>query len=228
MDALPTADEVLVRSMVALANINRLGIVRALRVPRALHEIEVRDEGVGQILARQTIRRHLDVLLEAGIVASRDAGREYGDTSEFIVNHQRLFAVSEEVRGLSRLRPSVEIESETLPRRNLSGPRVSSPCLVLVRGLEEGQRFGLDPVAGKRSWVLGRRRGLDISLDFDPSTSSENSILRWEEDHHTLEDIDGSLNGTSHNFRELAPQERVRLRHGDIVGAGRCLLVYWR
>jgi len=222
------ADDVIVRTMSALANVNRLAIMRSLRAPKALREIQVRDEGEGQVLARQTVRRHLDVLLEAGLAVSRDAGRGYGETSEFIVNHQRLFALSEEVRNLAKLRPSVELDVLTVPGGGIHAPVAKSPSLVLVKGLDEGRRFELDPTGGQRSWVVGRRRGLDVTLDFDPSTSSENAIVRWAGDHHTVENVAGSRNGTTHNFRPVGVGEQCLLRHGDILGVGRCLLVYWR
>jgi DNA-binding transcriptional ArsR family regulator len=219
-------DKTFVACLEALASLNRLLILRSLRTPRALSEIQVPDNGTGQPLARQTVRRHLDTLLDAGVVLAREGQRNYGDTNEFVVNHQRVFALAEEMRGLARLRPSVEPELLTLPATAASAPAARGPTLVLVHGLDEGSMFPLAPAREGETWVLGRRRGVAVSLDFDPSVSSEHATLTWQDGRPALRDL-GSRNGTTHNLRPLAPQQAVRLSHGDLVGVGRSLLLYW-
>lgn len=223
------SDASLVSCLDALASANRLEILRRLRTPRALREIDVHDadSSTGAPLARQTVRRHLDTLIESGIVQIREAKREYGETSEFVVNHQRIYALSEEVRALAKLRPSIEPEVPTAPGGARAPARRQGHALVLVKGLDEGTMYSLDPVDGRTSWDIGRRRGSGVPLDFDPAVSSEHARIQWDGKAHILEDA-GSRNGTTHNMRPLAPGQRVLLEHGDIVGVGVSLLVYWR
>src|SRR5687767_3964350 len=60
--------------------------------------------------------------------------------------------------------------------------KIEGPCLVLVKGLDEGRTFALPPPkAGPKSWNIGRRRGAPVSLDFDPFVSTENAAIIWEE-----------------------------------------------
>lgn len=226
---MPAPDERLTAALDALANPLRLAIVRQLRAPRALREIEVRQTAGDHpaLLARQTVRWHLGRLVECGIVDSRGGQRDYGETTEFTVNHQRIFSLAEDVRALARIRPVVEPDAETVASDAAEPPSRPGARLVMVRGIDEGIEFHVDPRAGQRQWMIGRRRGLAVSLDFDPSVSAENTVLAWKGSFHVVQDIPGSRNGTTINFRRLPPGEERRLVHGDIIGVGRCLLVYW-
>ncbi|HWH08207.1 MAG TPA: FHA domain-containing protein [Candidatus Thermoplasmatota archaeon] len=228
MDASLQHDAALVKRLEAIANLNRVLILRAIRVPRALREIEVRDEGTGPPLARQTVRRHLDMLIATDLARAHDGARVYGETTEFVLNHQRLYSLSEELRALARLRPIREPEGETQAFRKSVSPVQGGPALILVNGLEEGMRYEVAPTPRKSEWLIGRKRGADVPLDFDASASAENALVRWLGDGHYLEDLPGSRNGTHLNFARLAEGEVRKLSHGDIVGVGRCLLVYWR
>lgn len=218
-----SADDAISDCFDALASPVRLRVLRRLRNPAPLAAIDVaglRPEA-GATLARQTVRRHLDRLIQSGIVSVLH--REAGD--EYVTNHQRVFALSEELRDLARVRPSVEPDHDTVPARPRALRGAAGDRLVLVRGLDEGTTFDL---AQEGPWRIGRRRGLEVPLDYDPAVSSENALVRWTGTHHTLEDVPTSRNGTTHNFRRLGPDERVPLRHGDLVGVGRSMLVYWR
>lgn len=225
----PKAEDVpLSDALSALGSPTRLALMRAVRTPRTLREIELGslDGGHERPLARQTVREHLERLIEVGVVSTRPVVREYGDTSEFVVNHQALFGLSEEVRRLARLRPAVEPSVNTVVGgmdRPSAAPR---PCLVLVKGLDEGATFDLRP-REPNEWIIGRRRGVAISLDFDPSISSHNSLITWHDGHHEVQDDASSRNGTSVNFCLLQKGERVPLRNGDLIGVGRALLLYW-
>jgi DNA-binding transcriptional ArsR family regulator len=208
----------------ALASGVRLSILRALRTPRTLTAIAVRGEraDAGSVLARQSVRRHLDTLLDAGLVTRLD---QEGD-EQYVVDHLRLFTLAEEVRDLARLRAVVEPDAQTqvVPRAAPSSARGTR--LVLVRGLDEGQTFRLDPEAGQ-VWRIGRRRGLEVCLDYDAAVSGLNAIVRATDAGDVLEDAAGSTNGTWHNFERLPPGKKARLRHGDVIGVGRSLLLYW-
>lgn len=221
-------DESLATALGALSSPTRLQILRALRTPKTLAEIHVRAPEADRNIARQTVREHLNKLIQVGMVATREVDRAYGDTVEFIANHQTIFALSEEMRGLSRVRPMLEPDAATVhspsAERAVEAPGAR---LAMVKGLDEGTTFDLRPPGARGEWVVGRRRGIAISLDFDPYVSSENSRILWDGSSHLIEDLPDSRNGTTLNFRRLSRGEIHPLRHGDVVGVGRCLLVFW-
>lgn len=227
----PHPDTQLAALLGALASGTRLSILRTLRQPKALAEIEVRppeEGGTGRALARQTVREHLDRLIQSGLVTTREVDRDYGATVEFLVNHQAVYAMSEELRGLARLRPAVEPEAMTVVAPREETPTARGPALVVVKGLDEGTTFDLRPrPTGPSEWVIGRRRGLAVTLDFDPYISTENARVAWDGTAHFIEDLPESRNGTTVNFRPIPKATRHPLRHGDIIGVGRSLLVYW-
>jgi DNA-binding transcriptional ArsR family regulator len=225
------ADEVLARSLDALATASRLALIRELRTPKSLSEIRVGAVGdPDRPLSRQAVREHLERLMEIGVVLAREAARGYGETMEYSLNHQTLYALSEEFRGLARLRPTLEPALPTLsvgPGGDGSSA-ASSPALVLVKGLDEGRVFDLRPPpgAGSAHWIIGRRRGVQVALDFDPFVSSEQAVVEWDGRAHCLRDLPESRNGTLVNFRPLERGEARALAPGDVVGVGRSLLVF--
>ena len=219
-------DERLARSFATLGSPLRLAVLRQLRAPKTLREIHVRGyrAGSASTLSRQAVREHLDRLLEAGILIERETEKAEGATHEFTLNHQVVFALSEEVKELARLRPLIEPNSPTSAIIGSGSPTGNGPRLVIVKGLEEGTTFPLD---GRHEWVIGRRRGSGITLDFDPFVSSENALLKIDGGRATIEDLPVSKNGTRHNFRSLRRAEIQPLSHGDLIGVGRTLLLYW-
>jgi len=222
------ADEPLGLALGALSSPTRLAILRSLRTPRTLREIEIGAEEDGRPITRQAVRRHLDTLVEAGLVTTREAGRDYGDTTEFILNHARVYGIAEDVRQMARLRPAVDPGGHTVVAGNASPTRPRGPVLILVKGADDGAAFPLDPSAGEREWIVGRRRGVGVCLDFDATVSSENARITWRDGAHWIEDVQGSRNGTLLNLRLLVAGEPARLEHGDLVGVGRSALLYWR
>ncbi len=223
-------ESTLAASLAALGSPVRLRIIRVLRRPSALNEIEIRSpepDGHERPLARQGVRRHLDVLIDAGLVSVRDVHRDYGDTVEFVTNHQRMFLLSEELRALARVRPAVEPEGPTVAEGAGWSAGGSGPRLVLVKGAEDGAAFDLAPQGAEATWVVGRRRDADVSLEYDPSVSAEHAYVRWARGAHWIEDRPSNRNGTFHNFRRLPPGGSARLAHGDLIGVGRSLLLYW-
>lgn len=213
-----------------LATPARIHLLRELRTPRTVSEITLRlpGEGPARVLARQTVKEHLDRLVEIGVVATREAERSHGRALEYVVNHQALFSLGEDLRGLARLRPTEDPAGLTqmVPLR-LPASRRLGPHLVLVKGLDEGQVYDLQPPAeGPAAWVIGRRRGLAVSLDFDSAISSENARVAWEGGRFTVEDLPHSRNGTLLNFRALEKGRPQPLERGDILGVGRSLLVF--
>src|SRR5688572_7469250 len=109
----------LTEALEVLASPARMYLLREVRVPKTLKEIKVRIPekdagGRDRILARQSVKEHLDRLVEIGVVLARETQREYGETIEYILNHQRLFAISESFRALAKLRPAESPDGRTI------------------------------------------------------------------------------------------------------------------
>lgn len=222
----PSRDAWLAASFFTLGNPARLALLRQLRTPRAMGEIELRDGEDGRPLSRQSVREHLDRLLEAGLAVAMEAReRDARSPLDYMVDHQGLFALSEEIRALARLRPALEPPRETVDMEAGARRLPPGPCLVVAKGLEEGVAFRLEG-SGVHEWILGRKRGIAIPLDFDPYISAENSRITWRDGRHALEDLPDSRNGTSLNFERLPKGRAAPLSHGDLVGVGRTLLLY--
>ena len=223
-------DDRLAEALAALANPARLSLLRKLRAPKPLSDIDLRAPGPGEgrPISRQGVKEHLTRLLDAGVVTGRSAHEDGRSPVEYVINHQTLFSIAEELRDLARNRPTVEPEVQTVRvPADPGAPRMGRDCLVLVKGLDEGRAFDLSPLrAPARSWLIGRKRTAAVCLDFDAMVSSENTLVEWDGSHHTLRDLPGSRNGTTLNLAPLPKDQPVRLAHGDLVGVGRTLLLY--
>lgn len=224
-----SADDALGRTLATLGSGLRIQILRQLRSPRAVREIQVQSgrADAGGLLSRQSVQEHLDRLLEAGVVAPVAAAEDLAGARTFAINHQAIYGIAEEVRELARLRPTIEPSRPTTPLHHQEHARTRGPRLTLVKGLEEGAIFDLDPRGGRAAWTIGRRRGLPVSLDFDPYVSSENATITWREGAHRLATVPGSRNGTLLNFERLEDGDEAPLAHGDLISVGRSALLYW-
>jgi DNA-binding transcriptional ArsR family regulator len=216
----------LATALAAIASPVRLDLLRRLRQPRVLSDIVVASPDDGRPLARQTVKFHLDPLVEAGVVVAREVERQGRRTTLYVVNHQMLYAYAEEFRELAAIRPEVEpgVPTVRAPAEAVPPAPPPGPALVLVKGIDEGRRFGLTPGPGRAEWLVGRRRDADVPLDFDPFVSSEHAVVAWRDGRYWLRDV-GGRNGTLLNFREVAGDGDVPLRHGDVLSVGRSVLV---
>lgn len=225
-----TQHEPLAGTLASLSHPVRLAILELLHEPRVLKEIRVQrrgpDDDRGRVLARQTVREHLDRLVEEGFVQPRETERSYGNTREYVLDHRRLFEISETLRGLARRRPHAELGGRTRRKGEVVPPDLpEGPVLVLVGGLERGRVFELD--AGEQgSWIVGRRRDAEISLDYDPFVSADNTEIACVEGTFHVRDLPGSRNGTRLNFEKIDPGARAALQCGDLIGVGRTLLLF--
>lgn len=216
----------------ALANANRLAMLAQLVSPKAIRDIRLNPEAPGdgenpeRPISRQAVRDHLLKLEEVGVVR-RVSGSEPTEKpwrEEYVLSHTRVFAIAEEFRKLCRLRATTEAMDGTQATPPLEGPSgLSGPRLVLVHGLNEGAAF---PLAGEGPWVIGRRRGLPVSLDYDAFLSSEHASVAASGPGFELEDLPSSRNGTYLNWRLLDARGKRRLEHGDVIGVGRSLLMF--
>lgn len=220
--------EAIAQALEVLSNPNRLRALRQLLTPRKIGEIELeaqRSGGAGAkgaTVSREGVRQHLARLHELGVVQRRDAE---GGGHEYIVDQGRLFALTEDIRQLGRLRPRERWSRETM-HGGLQGraSEPGGPRLVVVHGVEEGQAFGLG--SGQDPWIIGRAPGCEVTVDHDPFVSRENTRIELGGDGFEVSDLPSSRNGTTLNWRPLEAEEPAELEHGDVLGVGRTLLLF--
>lgn len=210
---------------------NRLELLRKLQLPRAVSEIHLaparraKDRAPDRALSRNAVELHLKRLQELGLVHARTRSAAEGrDVTEYVVNHARMFVVTDELRRVSLQRTS------PVDRTDAAGddPVVEPPqvpkgaSLLLVNGPLEGSVF---PLGGGGPWVVGRESGVEVALPYDAFVSRENTRIVREGARLIVEAVAGARNGTRVNWQLLAPRERRALSPGDVVGVGRSLLV---
>lgn len=227
--------EGLAAALKALASASRLEILEDVAFPRVVSEVklamprgETPDSGE-RLAARQTIQAHLDTLVDAGFVSVDTVERDGRELKSYVSTSQRLFAVIEELRRLSVRyggRSASEDATGTLARED-SFEAIEGPRLVLVHGVYEAKQFALrKDTKDDDGWLVGRRRGLSVSLDYDPFVSLENSRIRSSGSGFTIEDLAGSKNGTTLNWNLLTKGVPRPLTSGDLVGVGRTRLLF--
>lgn len=220
----------------ALALPSRIELLLKLRVPHTVAEVHLRPVRAAEgrrpdrALSWQTVERHIRSLQHLGLVRARPAQREGRRVTEYVVDHVRLFLVVEELRqlGLIRPLPGAGLTGQTAGLFGDAGPGAApalpeGPALVLAGGPMEGAAFSLD---GQGPWIIGRAKGLAVSLPYDPFVSTENSEVRREGARFLLRTLPGSRNGTWLNWRRLEPPEEAALGAGDAVGVGRSVLLF--
>lgn len=222
--------------LAALAYPARLELLRILRFPHIASEIKLAPLRVepgtnpDRVSSKQTIQAHLDKLVDADLVRVESTGEGARRASVYSVNSQKVYAVTEDLRKVSTMyagRGGVGDLTGTLAGAPREAPPAAGARLVLVHGLYEGKSYPLDPrTSADGAWVIGRRRGIAIALDYDPYVSLENSLVRLEGGRAVIEDLPESKNGTSVNWEPLAKGRPRVLRPADVVGVGRSLLVF--
>lgn len=221
-----------------LANPNRLELLYELRSPKSVDELELTPEQVQagenpeRPISHQAVRKHLSKLTSIDVVATEAKNREGRLVDEYVLNHQRLFAIVEEFRSLGELEPEQPVaEEETIPadRREAEGDD-EGPRLVIVRGQREGRAFPLREAdrVGDRGWIIGRNQGLPITLGYDPFVSAENTVIEPTSSGLAVRDLPDSRNGTFLNFERLPAGGSAELSVGDVIGVGRTNLVFRR
>ncbi len=211
----------------------RVELLRKLQIPRSVAEIDVRpsrdhrEMSGDRAISRQALEVHLRKLQGMGLVSARASKRDGRAVTEFVVNHARVFVLIEELRRLSLVRvdrgTSTEVPDEGA-RSEIREPRMPrGPSLVLVGGPLEGMVIAL---SGAGPWTLGRAKGLEVSLSYDPFVSARNARIARVEGRFVVENIPSSRNGTRVNWAPLKPGERVEIAPGDVIGVGRSLLTF--
>ncbi|HEV8360201.1 MAG TPA: FHA domain-containing protein [Candidatus Thermoplasmatota archaeon] len=220
----------------ALAYPVRLELLDKLRFPHTLAEIKLSPRRVEpggnpqRAASKSTVRDHLHKLVEAGLVREEEVPQAGKLVPRYEANPQRMYALSEDLRRLT-----VRYAGRG-PGRDATGtidpsvpppPKLRGPRLVLVHGVYEGKTFPLDAATRRDgAWIVGRRHGIAVGLDYDPYVSLENSAIAERGGAYALTDLKGSKNGTSLNWGPLARGASEPLASGDVIGVGRSLLVF--
>ena len=229
------ATDALAEGLRVLASDSRLALLSLLRTPKTLDDILLApsdaraDARPDRAVSRQAVQRHLDVLLDAGLVRRSLARRGVARSAyEYVLDHTRVFALIEEMRQLTAYRSTLAADLVTTQAANAPANATwrPGPKLVIVHGVREGHVFDLDGHAPDGVWSLGRAEDADASVVYDPFVSYRNAEIRRSNGGYSLRDVPGSKNGTSVNWRPIPRGGEVPLRNGDIVGVGRTLLVF--
>jgi DNA-binding transcriptional ArsR family regulator len=221
----------------ALAYPVRLELLDKLRYPQALGDIQLSPLRASagarpqRPASKQSIHAHLVKLIDADLVRTQRVDFEGREQLRYVVNPPKLYALTEELRRLSTMYAGRGggvggDVTGTLMASDLPDA-VKGPRLVLVHGVYEGKAFALDAKAGPEDrWILGRRRGLAVALDYDPFVSLENAVVERRGSQFVITDLPGSKNGTAVNWIPLAKGGSRALRSGDIIGLGRSRLSF--
>jgi DNA-binding transcriptional ArsR family regulator len=228
------AYDTLARNLESIASATRLELLHALRTPRTLRDIHVQPslnrtgESPDRPMSRQGVTRHLDQLLDVGLVR-RTSPEESGSRDAFVLNHERLFALIDELRNLAKLRP-VFLDEQSL-NATIDGTRndehrlPEGPRLLVAYGRDDGVAYALSGPVGTR-WRIGRAPGSEVRLDYDPYVSAENTVIERTAEGFLVRDRVGNRNGSWINWRRLSPGASAKLSAGDIVTVGRTTLVF--
>ena len=176
------------------------------------------------------MRDHLAKLRAIGVLTVERVERDGNVLDEYVLNHQKLFAIVEELRMLGELRAREAPPAQPTIGASPAAPAMPErgPRLVLVRGQGEGRVFALkkENLTAGRGWLVGRKLGLAVSLDYDPFVSSENAEIMLTGSGYRIHDIKASRNGTLVNFEPVPAGGSAPLQHGDVVSVGRTHLVF--
>ena len=220
-----------------LSYARRLELLSRLRSPHAVADIRLAP-GLAQAggspdrtMSRQAVENHLNQLVENGFVRLLPANPRRGrPANQYVTDHPSLFALVEDLRRLSALRSVEKLDPSQTIAAAPGGSQAwaEGPKVVLVHGSRDGQAFPLRSAAlhGSRGWIIGRKSGAHVELDYDPFVSSENSEIVKRGAEFRLLDLRTARNGTSLNWRRLPVGGEEPLHSGDIVGVGRSLLVF--
>jgi len=210
----------------ALANPGRLELLWQLRYPANPAELSIKPRRRDALpadrpMSRQTIASHLEQLEEIRVVSrleDADAGVRWA------TNVPQVFALVEELRKLTAI-PStnIDVEETVASRAGEASAWREGPKVALLSGPWEGRVFDL---AGDGPWTIGRSRSRSIAMTYDPFVSAEHASLLRSSGRYVLTIAPDARNPGRVNFTALAPGASRQLRHGDVLGLGRSLLLF--
>lgn len=208
----------LAQAFTVLANPTRLMLLHRLATPAFVPDLEEELS-----LTRQALKKHLDALVEGGLVETRRTRRGVFSATEYAASARGLFAFKEAVLDLALPEERVtRTEQRTRPASNDSASRAhDGPGLLVLHGHRRGAWF---PLEGAGPIVVGRDETSDIPLAWDPFASARHAALSRDGVGWSLTDLH-ARNGTSVNLQRVELGSTVKLANGDVIGLGRSLLV---
>ncbi len=217
--------EALAQRLRPLGNASRLLLIDMLSQPLYVEEIAAKLN-----MSRPGARKHLDALVDIGVLRKRVGRRDSGPVVEYMLDRAGLFQIQVQFAevGARKNPPADNQTTRTLlaeiPSRNNGGSAgIPQPSLTVVRGIDEGRIYCLGNTSNK-VWRLGRGPETDIQLDYDPFVSTRHAEIVVQEQGLVLTDL-YSKNGTYVNWRRMRPGVEVPLARGDIVGVGKTRFV---
>lgn len=214
----------LASDLAPLGSATRLRLLNYLTTPRYLEEIASFLQ-----MNRYAAKKHVDQLLEAGMITRTPAQRGDALVVEYRIVQEKLFEVFDAMRALGTLRPvgasrddtSRTKAAEAHPSDRRAG--AESPRLVVVYGIEVGASHVVD--GGAQPWLIGRDATCGLSLQGDPFVSARHAQVEWKGGAHVLTDL-FSTNGTTLDWARIDPGRPMPLQNGSIVGVGKTLFVF--
>lgn len=210
--------EALAAQLSVIASPIRLALLDRLATPAFAPELE-QDFGT----TRQGLKRHLDQLVEAGLVETRPSKRGIFPAAAYVASATGVFALKEAVAALATP-PVPGHASVTLSapdRSTREGVEPDGWKLLVVHGQRRGSWFSLEL---GRPFILGRDESVDVPLSWDPFASGRHALMMGGPAGWKVRDL-GSRNGTLIDFRPLPPGGEGVVRAGSILGIGRSLLL---
>ncbi|MGB0653658.1 MAG: FHA domain-containing protein [Thermoplasmatota archaeon] len=220
----PLAD--LSAALKVLGNEKRLHLLRFLAVPHYIEEIASELK-----VARQTALKHVEQMVELGVLQRLAGRRPHGAVVEYMTVPQKLFTIFDELGRLGSL--ETETSDDQMRSRNatdllgtMAGAEAKRgarhPVLTIVYGLPIGRTLQL---TGSGPWIVGRDTSSPACLEHDPFISLRHAELRCTGAKYELVDLFSS-NGTSVDGKPLERGATAPLSDGSIVRLGKTLLVF--
>lgn len=207
----------LAKAFEVLASDVRLDLLHRLARPRFVPDL-VRDTG----LRRQTLSRHLEALVEAGLVRAVEARRGALPATSYQADPGGLFAFKESVFELAVAAPPAPRHATRPAGVARTSRRTESAGLLLVHGEAPGRWF---PLEDRDAFVLGRDARCEIPLAWDPFASARHLMLRRGPGGWTATDL-RATNPALVNFAPLPAGATAPVREGDVLTVGRSHLVF--
>lgn len=208
--------EALASQLAVIASPVRLALLDRLVAPAFAPELE---EELG--ITRQSLKRHLDQLVESGLLEARDAKRGIFPATQYVASATGIFALKESVMALATP-PTRAAAASTVPSRATTGAQAAPGAgLLLVHGHRRGEWF---PFEGARTITIGRDGSNEVALPWDPFASARHALLDVTPAGCAVRDLN-ARNGTFVDFQQVESGSEVALPVGGILGVGKSLFV---
>lgn len=207
----------LAKAFEVLASDVRLDLLHRLARPRFVPDL-VRDTG----LRRQTLSRHLEALVEAGLVRAVESRRGALPATSYQADPGGLFAFKESVNEIAVPAPPAPRQATRPAGAAKASRRTEAAGLLVVHGEAPGRWFALED---RDTFVVGRDARCEVPLEWDPFASARHAMLRRGPAGWTVTDL-RATNPSLVNFSPLSPAGTLPLSDGDVLTVGRSHLVF--